>query len=235
MAFNKPRGIVCTADRSDPSNIVDCIGYPKRVFTVGRLDKDTEGLILLTNDGDLADRIMRSRYEHEKEYVVKVDADVTQGFVEEMSKGVDIGRGQVTRPCDVEVLDLRTVRIVLRQGLNRQIRRMCLALGYGVADLRRVRVMNIKLRNLKPGSYREISRSERRELLRLLEESTLADKDSERVLREKGKGRGSPLPRGLSVYPVHEALGRADLRGGHEDLVLELVVGADVHALNGGG
>ena len=159
---------------------------------------------------------MRSRYEHEKEYVVKVDADVTQGFVEEMSKGVDIGRGQVTRPCDVEVLDLRTVRMVLRQGLNRQIRRMCLALGYGVADLRRVRVMNIKLGNLKPGSYREISRSERRELLRLLEESTLADKDSERALREKGKGRGRPS-RGvcqftLSMRPWAAPISEADMR-----------------------
>lgn len=177
LAFNKPRGLVCTADSGEEDNIISYINYPRRIFTVGRLDKDSEGLILLTNDGDLANKIMRSRYGHEKEYVVVVDHDVTGDFVKAMASGVKLDDGVVTRRCQVTAEDPRTLRIVLKQGLNRQIRRMCDQCGYKVLQLKRVRVMNIKLGDLKAGKYRDISRYEREELLALLQASILADKD----------------------------------------------------------
>lgn len=177
LAFNKPRGLTCTSDRADGTNVIDYIGYPRRIFTVGRLDKDSEGLLLLTNDGDLANRIMRSRYGHEKEYVVTVDREITGDFISGMERGVDIGEGIVTRRCTVKLVDPYTFDIVLKQGLNRQIRRMCEHFGYGVRKLVRVRVMNITLGNLKPGRYRDISKRERAELTAALAESTLAEKD----------------------------------------------------------
>ena len=177
LAFNKPRGITCTANRDDPDNIIDFIGYPRRIFTVGRLDKDSEGLILLTNDGALADRIMRSRYGHEKEYVVTVDADITKDFLRRMEAGVELDDGVVTRRCRTELIDPRSFRIVLKQGLNRQIRRMCQALGYDVVRLVRVRVMNIQLGKLREGTFRDLSKSERQVLMETLDASTLAPKD----------------------------------------------------------
>ena len=177
LAFNKPRGLVCTADPGDRDNVIDYIGYPRRIFTIGRLDKDSEGLLLLTNDGDLANRIMRSRYGHEKEYVVTVDKDITDGFVEGMSQGVPIDEGVVTRRCKVKAEDPRTLRIVLKQGLNRQIRRMCEYYGYRVVKLVRVRVMNIELGNLPSGMYRDISRKEREELVSMLDKSVLENKN----------------------------------------------------------
>lgn len=177
LAFNKPRGVTCTSDRKDPSNIIDYIGYPKRIFTVGRLDKDSEGLILLTNDGALADKIMRSRYGHEKEYVVTVDRDIDSQFLKRMESGVDIGEGIITRRCRTELIDPRRFRIVLKQGLNRQIRRMCEALGYNVVKLVRVRVMNISLGKLREGTYRDISKQERLELMEIAEAGKLQPKD----------------------------------------------------------
>ena len=177
LAFNKPRGITCTANREDPDNIIDFIGYPRRIFTVGRLDKDSEGLILLTNDGALADKIMRSRYGHEKEYVVSVDRDVTPEFLKQMESGVEIEEGVITRRCKTELLDPRRFKIVLKQGLNRQIRRMCEALGYNVVKLVRVRVMNIRLGKLREGSYRDLSKAEKDELYDELAFSELAPKD----------------------------------------------------------
>ncbi len=176
LAFNKPRGLTCTADPGDKDNVIDFINYPRRIFTIGRLDKDSEGLLLLTNDGDLANKIMRSRYGHEKEYIVTVDKEITKDFVRGMSGGVPIDENVVTRRCKVTEIDQFTFRIILKQGLNRQIRRMCEYFGYGVVKLVRVRIMNIELGNLKSGRYRDITRAEREELLAALRESRLEDK-----------------------------------------------------------
>ena len=167
LAFNKPRGLTCTSNPDDPDNIIDFIGYPERIYSVGRLDKDSEGLLLMTNNGELANSIMRSRAEHEKEYVVKVDRKVTDEFVRGMSNGVPI-LGRVTKRCLVERTGEREFRIVLRQGLNRQIRRMCGHFGYTVLELKRVRVMNIELGDLGTGRYRDLTDEERRELFREL-------------------------------------------------------------------
>jgi 23S rRNA pseudouridine2604 synthase len=169
LIFYKPAGITSTSDRSDESNVIDFIGYPKRIFSIGRLDKDSEGLLLMTNNGDLADKIMRSKNEHEKEYVVRVNKDLSKDFVEKMSNGVLLDDGKITRKCFVETLSPREFRIILKQGLNRQIRRMCDRLGYDVKSLKRVRVVNITLGDLKEGRYRDISKREREELYRQLD------------------------------------------------------------------
>ncbi len=165
IAFNKPRGITCTSSPDDPDNVIGYIGYPERIYSIGRLDKDSEGLLLLTNNGDLANAVMRSRGEHEKEYVVTVDHDITDRFVRRMSEGVEI-LGRRTKRCEVEKLSDREFRIVLRQGLNRQIRRMCGSLGYTVVRLVRVRIMNIRLGDLPSGRYRDLTEEERSELCR---------------------------------------------------------------------
>lgn len=179
LVFNKPRGLTCTSDPGDKDNVIDYIGYPRRIFTIGRLDKDSEGLLLLTNDGDLANKIMRSRYGHEKEYIVTVDREITRDFIKGMSGGVPIDENVVTRRCKVTEVDPFTFRIVLKQGLNRQIRRMCDYFGYDVVKLVRVRIININLGNLKSGRYRDITRKEREELLAILSVSELEDKDPE--------------------------------------------------------
>ncbi len=163
IAFNKPRGLTCTSSPDDPDNVIDFIGYPQRIYSIGRLDKDSEGLLLLTNNGELANAVMRSRGEHEKEYVVTVDHDITDAFVKRMSSGVEI-LGRMTKRCEVERLSDRQFRIVLRQGLNRQIRRMCGTLGYAVVNLRRVRIMNIRLGDLPVGKYRDLTHEEYEEL-----------------------------------------------------------------------
>ena len=168
LVFNKPRGIICTSNPEDKDNVIDYIGYPKRIYSVGRLDKDSQGLLLMTNNGDLANRIMRSRGEHEKEYVVTVDKPVTKAFIKGMSNGVPILEDRVTKKCFVEMTGECEFRIILRQGLNRQIRRMCEYFGYDVVKLERVRIMNIELGKLKEGRYRDISKQEREELFRLL-------------------------------------------------------------------
>ena len=167
LAFNKPRGLTCTSNPDDPDNIIDFIGYPERIYSVGRLDKDSEGLLIMTNNGELANSIMRSRAEHEKEYMVKVDRKVTDEFVRGMSGGVPI-LGRVTKKCLVERTGDKEFRIVLRQGLNRQIRRMCGHFGYTVLELKRVRIMNIELGNLGTGKYRDLTDAEREELFREL-------------------------------------------------------------------
>lgn len=167
IALYKPAGITCTSNPEDPDNVIDFIGYPKRIYSVGRLDKDSEGLLLMTNNGDLANRIMKSRYEHEKEYIVTVDKDVTRPFLDGMSEGVHLDDGVVTRTCTVSMTGPREFQIILRQGLNRQIRRMCDSFGYNVVRLKRIRIMNIRLDNMKEGRYRNITRSERDELYRL--------------------------------------------------------------------
>ena len=165
LAVNKPAGIVCTEDMRVKNNIIRFLKYPQRVTYAGRLDKDSEGLLLMTNDGELINRMMRARYGHEKEYKVSVDKAVTEEFLAWLAGGVRIedrekGLDAVTRPCKVTKIGKYTFSIVLTQGLNRQIRRMCEALGYKVTKLVRVRVINIELGSLKPGAYRELTEQE---------------------------------------------------------------------------
>lgn len=164
IALNKPRGITCTTERDVAGNIVDFIGHPERIFPIGRLDKDSEGLILLTNDGDIVNEILRVEHGHEKEYAVTVDRPATDTFLAMMAAGVRIG-GVKTHPCVVTRSGAASFRIVLTQGLNRQIRRMCSALGYRVRKLRRVRIMHIHLGALAPGRWRNLSDAELRPLL----------------------------------------------------------------------
>ncbi|MCI8408451.1 MAG: pseudouridine synthase [Lachnospiraceae bacterium] len=168
LAFNKPKGIVCTTSKKDKDNIVDFINYKTRIYPIGRLDKDSEGLILLTNQGELVDKILRGSNFHEKEYIVTVNRKITPEFIRAMGQGVPI-LDVITRACEIEAIGTRTFRIILTQGLNRQIRRMCEYFDYRVVDLQRVRVMNIRLGRLKTGTYRKIVGTELKELLELLE------------------------------------------------------------------
>ncbi|MEZ4802212.1 MAG: 23S rRNA pseudouridine(2604) synthase RluF [Gelidibacter sp.] len=171
LAFNKPVGIVCTTDtRVEKDNIIDFINYPKRIFPIGRLDKASEGLILLTDDGDIVNKILRASNNHEKEYIVTVDKPISQTFVEHMSNGVPI-LDKITKKCKVKKLSSQEFRIILTQGLNRQIRRMCEYLDYEVQTLKRVRIMNIKL-DMPIGEYRELTKEEFKELNQLLKDST---------------------------------------------------------------
>lgn len=167
IALNKPRGIVSTTEPAERQSVVRYMNYPERIYPIGRLDKDSEGLLLLTNDGDIVNRLLRARYGHEKEYLVRVDKDITEDFVEEMETGVKI-LGQITLPCKVRTIDKRLFRITLTQGLNRQIRRMCEALGYNVVRLERIRILNISLGNLTPGSWRYLTVKEMKQLEELL-------------------------------------------------------------------
>ena len=174
LAVNKPRGIVCTTSSKDRAeNIVEYLKYPERIYPVGRLDKESEGLLLMTNQGDLVNKIMRSGNAHEKEYIVTVDHAVTAEFMDQMAKGVYLKELDVgTRPCRLHKVGEKTFSIVLTQGLNRQIRRMCEACGYHVKQLVRVRIMNLCLGNLKTGESRKGTPEEYRELTRLLKDST---------------------------------------------------------------
>jgi len=164
LALNKPIGIECTTDRGVPGNIVDFVGYPERIFPIGRLDKDSEGLILLTNDGDIVNTILRAENEHEKEYIVAVDRPLTPTFLAGMAAGVPI-LDTVTNPCKVTQVGRNTFRIVLTQGLNRQIRRMCEHFEYRVRRLQRVRIMHVHLGTLPVGRWRELTATELRGLL----------------------------------------------------------------------
>jgi len=167
LAFHKPIGIVCTTDtKVEKNNIIDFINYPKRIFPIGRLDKPSEGLILLTNDGDIVNKILRASNNHEKEYIVTVDKPISQTFLERMSSGIPI-LDTITKKCHVVKIDRFTFKIILTQGLNRQIRRMCEYLNYRVTKLKRVRIMNIKL-DVPKGQYRELTLSELKDLEDLL-------------------------------------------------------------------
>ena len=168
IVLNKPAGIVCTADPREPMNVVDYINYPIRIFPVGRLDKDSEGLLLLTSDGEIVNRLLRAAGGREKEYEVEVDKPVTKEFLEKMMAGVEI-LDTVTLPCKIRKTGPRSFNIILIQGLNRQIRRMCEALGYNVRKLRRIRIMNIKLGNMQPGQWREVTDEELSVLMNELE------------------------------------------------------------------
>ena len=171
LAFNKPVGITSTTDTSIKSNIIDFINYPERIFPVGRLDKPSEGLIFMTNDGDIVNKILRSKNNHEKEYVVSVNKKITPDFIIRMGGGIPV-LDTITKICPVIKIDDFTFNIVLTQGLNRQIRRMCDFLGYEVKTLKRIRIMNIKLGNLKPGKYRHFTSEELIEVTRLVEDSS---------------------------------------------------------------
>ena len=172
LIVNKPRGIVCTtSDKDHAENIVEFLNYPQRIYPVGRLDKDSEGLLLMTNQGDIVNKILRGGNAHEKEYIVRVNKKITDEFIQGMSKGVPI-LDTVTRPCKVEKIGKYTFSIILTQGLNRQIRRMCEALGYQVRELIRVRIMNIHLGRLKEGEYRKLTDAELNELYDQIKDSS---------------------------------------------------------------
>ena len=171
LAFHKPVGIVCTTNTQvEKDNIIDYIGYPKRIFPIGRLDKPSEGLIFLTNDGDIVNKILRARNNHEKEYIVTVNRPITRKFIQQMSNGIPILE-TVTRKCKVKQISKFTFRIILTQGLNRQIRRMCEFLDYRVKKLKRVRIMNVEL-DLPVGKWRDLSKQELKEINRLCADSS---------------------------------------------------------------
>ena len=171
LAVNKPVGIVCTEEKKEKKNIIRFLDYPVRITYIGRLDKDSEGLLLMTNNGDIINKMMRAGNRHEKEYKVTVDKAVTPEFIEKMGAGVPI-LDTVTRPCKVKQIGKYKFNIILTQGLNRQIRRMCEYFGYKVTRLERVRVMNIRLGNLKPGEYRKVTEEEIQELYELIKDSS---------------------------------------------------------------
>lgn len=166
LAFNKPVGITSTTDQTIKDNIVDYINYHKRIFHIGRLDKDSEGLILMTNDGDIVNQILRAENNHEKEYIVVVNKIITQGFLTNMSKGVPI-LDTVTKPCYIKQTGEKTFKIILTEGLNRQIRRMCDYFGYQVTSLKRIRIMHIHL-DVPTGKYRELTKNELAQLFMLI-------------------------------------------------------------------
>lgn len=169
LILNKPVGITCTTDTRVLGNVIDFINYPERIFHVGRLDKPSEGLLLMTNDGDIVNKILRAEYEHEKEYIVRVDRPITSSFIQKMSSGVPI-LDTITKRCEVEQISRFTFKIVLQQGLNRQIRRMCEHFNYNVEALKRVRLMHIKLENLPIGEWRYLTKQELNQLYKEVEQ-----------------------------------------------------------------
>tara|TARA_B100000809_G_scaffold30391_2_gene26388 strand:- start:12932 stop:13657 length:726 start_codon:yes stop_codon:yes gene_type:complete len=171
LAFNKPVGITCTTERQIEGNIIDYINYPERIFPIGRLDKPSEGLIFMTNDGDIVNKILRSKNSHQKEYVVTVSRRLTDDFIRKMGNGIPI-LDTVTDKCKVTRINDTTFNIVLTQGLNRQIRRMCDYLGYQVQTLKRVRIMNISLKNIKVGEYRSFTSKELNEIQTSISDSS---------------------------------------------------------------
>ena len=171
LAFNKPVGITCTTELQIEGNIIDYINYPERIFPIGRLDKPSEGLIFMTNDGDIVNKILRSKNSHQKEYIVTVSRRITDDFIYDMSNGVPI-LDTVTEKCTVKRINDTTFNIILTQGLNRQIRRMCDYLGYQVNTLKRVRIMNISLDGIKKGEYRSFSQDELSEINELIKDSS---------------------------------------------------------------
>lgn len=181
LALHKPAGIVCTAEKREKNNLVDYLNYPIRIYPIGRLDKESTGLLLLTNDGELVNKIMRAGNYHEKEYLVSVNKPITREFCEKMASGVEI-LDTITRPCKVEQTGEREFRIILTQGLNRQIRRMCEALGYRVKTLKRIRIMNIQLGDMKEGELRTIEGKEKEALEAMLKSSSsLSVKDRKKM------------------------------------------------------
>ncbi len=177
IAHYKPKGIVSTTDSKERKNIIKYIGFPQRIFPIGRLDKDSEGLILLTNDGDIVNKILRAGNRHQKEYLVWVDKPLNQNFVQKMEGGIPI-LGKITKKCKVEITGPNSFRIILMEGMNRQIRRMCSYLGYEVTRLKRIRIMNIDLKGLEYGKWRELQPSEIRTLESQLQHSSKTEEAS---------------------------------------------------------
>lgn len=194
LLVNKPVGIVCTAEKREKNNIIDFIGYPKRIYPVGRLDKDSSGLLLMTNQGELVNKIMRAGNRHEKEYLVTVNKKVTPEFIRGMASGVPLKElGVMTRKCQVEQTGAKSFRIVLTQGLNRQIRRMCEYFDYRVVALTRIRIMNLKLGDLAPGTYRRITEQEWDELkkgIRFSKSETVCQSGGQEWKRSRQKRDG---------------------------------------------
>lgn len=175
IAFHKPTGIVCTSEKREKNNVIDYLNYPKRIYPIGRLDKDSEGLLLLTNNGDIVNKMMRSGNKHEKEYIVTVNKSISDSFISGMANGVPLVElNTTTRKCKVEKLSNRRFKIVLTQGLNRQIRRMCEYFGYRVEKLERVRIMNIELGDLEVGRYRNLTNEEYDTLMKMISNSSNA-------------------------------------------------------------
>lgn len=183
LAFNKPVGVTCTTDKKDKDNIIDFIGHEQRLFPIGRLDKPSQGLIFLTNDGDIVNKILRAGNAHEKEYIVSVNKPVTPKFIRYMSGGLPI-LGTMTQRCKVERVAEFTFRIILTEGMNRQIRRMCEFLGYGVAKLKRVRIMNVELGKLPLGKWRELTPEELAMIMTAVENSVGTEEASTREVAE---------------------------------------------------
>ncbi|PSJ40332.1 23S rRNA pseudouridine(2604) synthase RluF [Zobellella endophytica] len=221
LVYNKPIGITCTTDQAISGNIVDAVNYHARIFPIGRLDKPSSGLILLTNDGDIVNKILRAGNAHEKEYIVSVDKPVTDDFVARMAAGVPI-LDTVTKPCKVKKIGPRSVNIILTQGLNRQIRRMAEYLGFEVTSLKRVRIMNIALGNLKPGQWREVSPGELAIINRMVQGSSKTEEASRLDVPKAARkgprvgqdGRGKVAPGRRPAKPGRESTGTAGKRSG---------------------
>lgn len=196
IAYNKPLGIVTTTDADDPGNIIRAIGYEERIFPIGRLDKDSIGLIILTNDGDIVNKMLRVNNDHDKEYAVTVDRLVNEDFIKKMENGVPI-LGVVTRKCEVKKTGTHSFNIVLRQGLNRQIRRMCDHLGYKVLRLERIRVMHIKLGNIKLGKWRNLTSEE----VEMLYQKTAASVKTEEASKKKSRPKPQTSVSGAKTPP----------------------------------
>ena len=184
IAFNKPVGIVCTTDSKERKNIVKFINHPERLFPIGRLDKPSEGLIFLTNDGDIVNKILRAGNNHEKEYIVTVNQKITDVFIQKMGSGIPI-LGTITKNCKVEKINDFTFKIILTQGLNRQIRRMCEYLNYEVKKLKRTRIMNVNLRNLELGQWRELTSVELQQINTMIASSSKTEEASKDIQKKK--------------------------------------------------
>ena len=192
VAFNKPVGIVCTTDSKEKKNIVRYINHPERLFPVGRLDKPSEGLIFLTNDGDIVNKILRAGNNHEKDYLVTVDKPITDAFIQKMSNGIPI-LGTITKKCKVTQISTKVFQIVLTQGLNRQIRRMCEYLGFEVIKLKRTRIMNVHLDKLTVGQWRELTENELKEINRMVASSSKTEEASFDDEKEKKQSVKNPV------------------------------------------
>jgi len=199
IAFNKPIGIVCTTDSKEKNNIVREINHPERLFPIGRLDKPSEGLIFLTNDGDIVNKILRAGNNHEKDYVVTVDQPITDDFIKKMSNGIPI-LDTVTQKCKVTKLSGKTFQIVLTQGLNRQIRRMCEYLGYEVTKLKRTRIMNVSLGNLEIGQWRELTEKELSEINAMVATSSKTEEASVDAKKVKSQAPTKKIKRTLNDF-----------------------------------
>ena len=209
LAFNKPEGITCTTEGDVKGNIVSFINYPEKIFPIGRLDKNSSGLIFMTNDGDIVNKILRAGNAHEKEYIVGVDRPVTDEFVRKMSNGIPI-LDTVTQKCKVTKLSKTSFKIILTQGLNRQIRRMCEYLGYRVTVLSRVRIMNVELGRLKPGSWRKLNPAEMEEINKMIANSSKTQEASRDSNKSRSKARKpfKPKPKKEFSKPKRESTGR---------------------------